>query len=586
MLTKSHGAQWFLQMKALVLSLLLFALLAMQLPSQVVAQTNCSASTCTATVNRTITTNSWGVTFVNDQFSLTTGSAAVSQITLGIPSVISKNLRFTQAVDSQANPLTISLPTVKNLPSPMVGNYSELDIGFPAAEKGSYSFNLTSVYTHLLSLNSTSFIFTFEPFPLTDGTYNVTSAQFSVKTGDWPTPRTTGINGSLANAAFSAPPKPLLKGDKSLSCLSCFNATIATMTFSYTGTTQTILDVTANRTITIAQSGSIQITDFYNMTNRGNAISSIALPIPQNVPTATASDIIGTASALTTAKASDGTNTAIFTPRFATSQTLKTGASTTVRIGYTLPSQSYLTSKGLGRLELSFRLFDNVKFFAPTFQFKVITPLGFHLNSFSGPAFTPSTNQILVQVSTLTPLSSLSFTMDYQLDPFWASLSALSWAGLGVGAIAAIVLAVGATGVAGVTTAGASAELIGRFVELYDEKSAMRLEADKMDEDLGRGALNRHEYKRRRRVIDLRIAELDRTLAPDKGSLSKASPRYQDMIRRLERAEADIQVVRTTSSDLKNQYRSGRIARELYESLVSDLAKRKEKAQQTGHHSH
>jgi transcriptional regulator of acetoin/glycerol metabolism len=53
------------------------------------------------------------------------------------------------------------------------------------------------------------------------------------------------------------------------------------------------------------------------------------------------------------------------------------------------------------------------------------------------------------------------------------------------------------------------------------------------------------------------------------------------MIKRLERAEADIQVVRTTTSDLKNQYRSGRIARELYESLVSDLVRRKEKAQQT-----
>jgi len=171
--------------------------------------------------------------------------------------------------------------------------------------------------------------------------------------------------------------------------------------------------------------------------------------------------------------------------------------------------------------------------------------------------------------------------MDYQLDPFWASFSALGLAGLAVGSIAAVVLAVGATSTAGVTVSGAPSELIGRFVELYDEKSAMRLEAEKMDEDLARGALNRHEFKRRRRVIDLRIAELDRTLAPVKDQLSKANLRYQDMIKRLERAEADIQVVRTTSADLRNQYRSARIARELYESLISDLAKRKEKAQQT-----
>jgi hypothetical protein len=314
------------------------------------------------------------------------------------------------------------------------------------------------------------------------------------------------------------------------------------------------------------------------MTNKGHDLSSLTLPLPKNVQTATARDIIGTVSTLTAATAPDGTNTVTFIPRFGT---VKAGASSSVRISYALPSQSYLVSKSLGRFELSFRLFDNVKFSEPTLQMKIVAPMGFRLDSFSGQTFTSSGNQILVQVATVTPMSNLSFIMDYQLDPFWASLSALSWAGLAVGSIAAVVLAVGATSTAGVAVSGAPSELIGRFVELYDEKSAMRLEAEKMDEDLARGALNRHEFKRRRRVIDLRIAELDRTLAPVKDQLSKSNPRYQDMIKRLERAEADIQVVRTTSADLRNQYRSGRIARELYESLISDLAKRKEKAQQT-----
>jgi hypothetical protein len=350
------------------------------------------------------------------------------------------------------------------------------------------------------------------------------------------------------------------------------------MTFSSSGTSQSIFGVTANRTITLAQTGSIQVTDFYNMTNKGHDLSSLTLPLPKNVQTATARDIIGTVSTLTAATAPDGTNTVTFIPRFGT---VKAGASSSVRISYALPSQSYLVSKSLGRFELSFRLFDNVKFSEPTLQMKIVAPMGFRLDSFSGQTFTSSGNQILVQVATVTPMSNLSFIMDYQLDPFWASLSALSWAGLAVGSIAAVVLAVGATSTAGVAVSGAPSELIGRFVELYDEKSAMRLEAEKMDEDLARGALNRHEFKRRRRVIDLRIAELDRTLAPVKDQLSKSNPRYQDMIKRLERAEADIQVVRTTSADLRNQYRSGRIARELYESLISDLAKRKEKAQQT-----
>ncbi|HEV2120005.1 MAG TPA: hypothetical protein VGS11_07890 [Candidatus Bathyarchaeia archaeon] len=492
----------------------------------------------------------------------------MSQITLGIPSSLSAKLRFTGAVDSQSNQLRISPPAQAPLPSG--GNYSTIDIAFPAPRIGAYTFNLTSVYSDLLNFNTTSnnFAFTFEPFPLTDGTYSVPSAQVSVKTSDWPSPKISGINGTFASATFTS----------QTTTLKPYNTTMATMTFSSSGTSQTIFDVVANRTITLAQAGAIQVADSYNMTNEGHDLSSLTLPLPKGVQTAMASDIIGTVSTLSAAAGTDGTNAVTFIPRFGT---IRAGASSSVKISYSLPTQSYLTSKGLGRFELNFRLFENVKFFEPTLQLKIVTPVGFRLNSFSGQTFTSSGNQILVQISTVTPMSNLSFTMDYQLDPFWASLSALGWAGLAVGSIAALVLAVGATSAAGVVTSGAPSELIGRFVEFYDEKSAMRLEAEKMDEDLARGALNRHEYKRRRRVIDLRIAELDRTLAPIKDQLSKANPRYQDMIKRLERAEADIQVVRTTSADLRNQYRSGRIARELYESLMSDLAKRKEKAQQT-----
>ena len=556
-------------MKALVLSLLLLALLSTQLPSPAVAQTNtnCTLSSCTVTVSRSITTNNWGVSFVSDQFSLTTGSSPVSQITLGIASSLSSKLRFTEAVDYQSNQLRISPLKLASLLSG--GNYSAMDIAFPSAKTGTYSFNLTSVYSDLLNFNSTSnnFVFAFEPFPLMDDNYNVTSATLSVKTGDWQSPKVSSVDGTFASATFSSQAIPLKP----------FNTTVATMTFS-SSISQSIFGVTANRTITLAQTGSIQVTDFYNMTNKGHDLSSLTLPLPQNVQTATARDIIGTVSTLTAATATDGTNTVTFFPRFGT---VKAGASSSVRISYALPSQSFLASTGLGRFELSFHLFDNVKFSEPTLQMKIVAPMGFRLESFSGQTFTSSGNQILVQVAEVTPMSNLSFTMDYQLDPFWASLSALSWAGLAVGSIAAVVLAVGATSTAGVAVSGAPSELIGRFVELYDEKSAMRLEAEKMDEDLSRGALNRHEFKRRRRVIDLRVAELDRTLAPVKDQLSKSNPRYQDMIKRLERAEADIQVVRTTSADLRNQYRSGRIARELYESLISDLAKRKEKAQQT-----
>src|SRR5713226_1082717 len=261
-------------MKALVLSLLLLALLSTQLPSPAVAQTNCTSSSCTVTVDRSITTNNWGVSFVSDQFSLTTGSSPVSQITLGIPSSLSSKLRFTEAMDSQSNQLRISPLKLASLRSG--GNYSAMDIAFPSAKTGTYSFNLTNVYSDLLSFNSTSsnFVFAFEPFPLMDDNYTVTSATLPVKTGDWPSPKLSSVNGTFASATFSSQAIPLKP----------FNTTVATMTFS--SSSQSIFGVTANRTITLAQTGSIQVTDFYNMTNTAPDLSSLTLPLPPTVPTA------------------------------------------------------------------------------------------------------------------------------------------------------------------------------------------------------------------------------------------------------------------------------------------------------------
>src|SRR5713226_1498693 len=263
-------------MKALVLSLLLLALLSTQLPSPAVAQTNtnCTSSSCTVTVSRAVTTNNWGVSFVSDQFSLTTGSSPVSQITLGIASSLSSKLRFTEAMDSQSNQLRISPLKLASLRSG--GNYSAMDIAFPSAKTGTYSFNLTSVYSDLLNFNSTSsnFVFAFEPFPLMDDNYNVTSATLSVKTGDWPSPKVSSVDGTFASATFSSQAIPLKP----------FNTTVATMTFS--SSSQSIFGVTANRTITLAQTGSIQVTDFYNMTNTAPDLSSLTLPLPPTVPTA------------------------------------------------------------------------------------------------------------------------------------------------------------------------------------------------------------------------------------------------------------------------------------------------------------
>src|SRR5207245_9818818 len=77
---------------------------------------------------------------------------------------------------------------------------------------------------------------------------------------------------------------------------------------------------------------------------------------------------------------------------------------------------------------LNYDRFYTVQFYQPGFGTRIMTPRGFRLNSLTSDVpYTISGNQILFQVSPVTPLSNLSFSMNYGLSPFWATLPPLAW---------------------------------------------------------------------------------------------------------------------------------------------------------------
>ncbi len=500
---------------------------------------------------------------MNDTIILN-ATSPVTYLTIGIPKDVAQDLRYWTASTSQGSAITAS-PQAANV----TGGYTPIRLTVSASQQRSYKFTMKTVFAGLLSFNAGQFAFIFSPFPVVDNTVSVARATVSVNTSDWPSPTVTQVQMTRSGNTFNATTVQLLP----------FNATIGKMVFSSTGTNQNVFDVSAARTITISESGEVRIADSYSISNRGRDIPSLTLTLPSGATSIVGSDLIGDLDSkkLTTGSpGSDGTIPVTFNPRFGT---VKNNGSASVVLHYTLPGSPYLTTNSLGRFTLTFQMFNNVKFVEANLQTKIIMPTGFRLGTFNGQTPNLSGNQIVLQSSTVTPLSNLAFSMTYQLDPFWASLDPLGWAALVESGIAVLALVV-SSGSGAVAVGAAASQLISRFVDLYDEKSAMRLEADKMEEDLNRGAINKNDYKKRRRVIDLKNAEIDRTLLPVKEQLSASQARYQDLLRKIERAEAELQVVRSSAIDLKNQYRGARISRELYESLSSDSQRRKQRAQQ------
>ena len=555
-------------MRALFAVLLLLALTVIFLPHPAGAVVDCQKATCSATFQRTISTNSWGVTTVNDGVNLTS-TVPVTQLKIGIPASVSNNLGIAMATVNGVN-LQVSTQSPTS-----AQNYTRLTVQFPTSET-KFNFNVTTIFTGLLSYSPTSSSFTFKanPFPLVDGTYNVSSAQVTLRTNDWQSVRIPPpVNKNVTQGTpYSA----------TVSQLNSLNTTVWQVTFS-SSATQNVYTVSAGRMIQISPSGSLQVTDSYNITNNGPTVASITFTVPKGVSSITESYVAGLgidqpATSPIPTLTLDGTSLVTFTPSFGS---VPFDQSFRAKISYVLSPSTYISSSSLGTFTLNFALFNNVQFYSPSLQTRIITPSGFRLNSVTGQVPQISGNQISLLASPVAPVSSLGFSMTYQLDPFWSSLSPLSWVGLVEAALAAGVLAVlSRPGAEGAIT-GAPSQLISKFVELYDEKSSMRLESDKMEEDLSRGALNRYDYKQRRRTLDRRMAEIDRTLAPVEDQFAAAQRRYQDMIKRIERAEVELNVIKTTATDLRNQNRSGKISRELYESLNADLIRRKQRAEQT-----
>src|SRR6266704_60211 len=169
-------------MRALFAVLLLLALTVVFLPHSATAATDCQRATCSASFERTISTNAWGVTTVSDYVNLTS-AARVTHLTIGIPASVSDDLRFTVATAQGVN-----LQVSKQSPTPSQ-NYTTLNVQFPASET-KFVFNVTIVYAGLLSYRPGSNSFTFEsnPFPLADCRYQVTRAKVTLATGVWLSP--------------------------------------------------------------------------------------------------------------------------------------------------------------------------------------------------------------------------------------------------------------------------------------------------------------------------------------------------------------------------------------------------------------
>jgi len=524
-------------------------------------------------VKRHITIGDWGAVVFNDTFTVfNNGTSPVNDFLYGVPRSNAEALRFIMAKAS-SNLLQVDQDVEKD-PS-----FYWMRIRFkePLPIGKNLTVNVASIHSNVIKFFTVEgeagieelYGAAFSAYPIfrvRAGSCNVTvytswDAKFQLSYSS--TFIATNIDGKPVLASSKKPLEPL---------------TDEKYSFNFSSPSQHLVTCDwARRQISISPQGEVSVSDYYRLNNLGSSFSSIKLSLPKETVEVMAHDDIGPLWS-----APKKTFDVSVEPRF---RNVRQNESFAFRVEYKLsPGKNVKQLEWWGLYDLAVRLLADSPWVAEREEIKIVLPKGAAVESNSVPnaGAESSLYQTVLAYSyqPATPLHDMTLNLKYRYLPFWSALVPLMWVLLVQVAIAAV-FAVSKVKKPAKPVPLAPVDRILQFVELYDEKTALRAELDKMEQDLTRGAVSRHEHRRRTREVEMRLDEIRKELQVVRTDLSAASPRYSEMIRRMERAEAEIDAAKSSAAQLRSQYRSGKMTRQIYESMVSDVRKRQDRARET-----
>lgn len=518
-------------------------------------------------VDRVAQIGGWGLVTVNDTFTIWNSSTDVlGNVPIGLPRGFTSGLKYLAARDDQNRVLTIE----RDLDSSSETYWFKVNFAKSLARNENYTFTVTSLFTNVLVPLPAGFQYRFVTTPvlqvkgISENMTIIAGAQskFSIPQGFNLTETLDGAYARLSG--YFAPMEAY---------------TTESIVLNMTSTAQFIVRVPRlSREITFGEDGTMRVSDTYDFENLAGSISTIQLTLPQNSSDVLAYDLIGSL----WDSPQQGPDISVG-PRY--SGGIEPNRTFTFTVKYQVDPRTYVKqTEWWGANNCKFALFSNLKYWVvDKLETTVIVPDGFTVkNVFPSPSSTSGSlfyRNLKYEVTDVTPYTDLGLSLEYSYTPFWSGSLLLVWLGILELVVVASVVVARVRKPAALKIPVPSDKLK-QFVELYDGRTALRLELDRMAEDLARGALNKHEYRRRRRGIELRTGELDRALQPLKQDLKAFHPRYAEMILRMERAEAEIEANRLGEEHFRTQYRAGKISKEAYERALQDLSRRVDKARE------
>jgi hypothetical protein len=376
-----------------------------------------------------------------------------------------------------------------------------------------------------------------------------------------------------------------------------YSPAIATFTSS-SGYLQKVNIPTLIREINISPSGAITCTDTYKISNNSTAsLASFLVNIPVTASNFVARDEFGRILTTSTKEISDLTsvkNVTLAVP-------VQGGGSTKILLDYSLPSISPTQS---GKHVLNLDLFAYFNYYVDSASVTITPPEGAIITapilSQLGPSSVLTRNvfqetvtinrQGVSFVDSIIPSEEVvSVTYDY--NSLWIAFRPTSWMWAAV-VVGIVVLAfwtrpktkAAAPRISVAKKAAGSAlnpEDIKDFNEAFEEKSRLTQELRALEGKAQHGRIPRRRYKVQRRTLELRLETLSNKLGNLKEVLRSAGGSYSDIIRQLEAADVELNEVQLSLQNLEAGHEAGEISLESYKKQLTDVERRKVKAEAT-----
>jgi hypothetical protein len=558
-----------LKTKIVAIVLVLVFSIAMAVPTH--AQT--PPPQLTIDISRTASIGVWGAVHIQDNFTVhNSGTTPASYLDFGFPNIYRGDVFYVSSTDSKGRSLVID----GNVNQTSGFYWFRIHFASQLSPNATYRFTVYSTAAHIITIAPNGLLYNFSAAPVL--TQDAREANVTLL---------GAVGSSFAVAPNSTYIQTRVSGFPALVKQYKPWKAYSTETFvgPYLTVSQYLVDVeSAERDIIIGNLGTLSIRDTYSLHNYEIPITTFTITLPDGASNVMAYDVVG---AMWSTPQSPGSPYQVtVSPRYA--EGIRGGENFNFSLTYDLPQSEYIKQMNWGNFNLTIPMLNNRDdFIFDNATVKIQVPRGTKIEN----VILPTTNAVAppiqydaakdqVVLQGVTESNNVTLGIFYAFTPFWAAFDYLPWL-LGLEVVLAAVVIVTKVRRGPELAIPVPVEKLREFVGLYDERISLSRELVAMEDEVARGGMVKHEFRRRSKVMELRLDEINKSLMAVKAEIREISQHYDELIRRIDRAEAEIQVCRGSLNQVRGQYRSGRITRETYDSVTNDLTKRIDRAEET-----